>query len=367
MSAQRAPSDGRREDQPLDRADHQPAREREPQRAEPARAAPRSCPSGRAARRPARPIGACGAISSPAKPGQRAREQERDQHDALGRDAEQRGGARVVGDRAHHGARAGHRQHPLDQHARRRARSRAPRAPAPGTVTPPPSADRPRRRRAGRAARTPAARTAARAARGPAAPRPAPPATQPSTSPRNGRTATAYTAADSAAPAAQRARPSAPPSDPAPSGAATGIVPITASTRDEHRADDDVAVRERQHAGQPLDQREAERDQPVGGARGQPGHERLDRDRPAHLRRPCTGSAACPSQSGDDLDVDRVLAPFRCASASAPSSWSVLERLEAGALTSSSGRVVAARADPPASPSTTAKKRSVLPNGPSDS
>ena len=51
------------------------------------------------------------------EPGQRARERERGQHDALARHAQQRGRARVLADRAHHRAGAGHGQRALDRDA----------------------------------------------------------------------------------------------------------------------------------------------------------------------------------------------------------------------------------------------------------
>jgi hypothetical protein len=53
---------------------------------------------------------------------------------------------------------------------------------------------------------------------------------------------------------------------------------------DKHRPDHDVAVGEGEHARQPVDEAEAERDQAVGGPRCQARDERLDRDRAAHRR-----------------------------------------------------------------------------------
>ena len=100
----------------------------------------------------------------------------------------------------------------------------------------------------------------------------------------NGRTASAYTAAERIAPATIATSTSAT-ALPAASESATGVLPEHDQHADEHRADDDIAVRERDHAGQPVDEREAERDQAVGRSGRQPGDERLDRDRAAHSPR----------------------------------------------------------------------------------
>ena len=79
------------------------------------------------------PSAASGAISTPGQARERAGERERRQHDALARHAEQRGGARVLADRAHHRAGAGDGQRALDRdaHDERRSKSTSSRARGP--------------------------------------------------------------------------------------------------------------------------------------------------------------------------------------------------------------------------------------------
>ena len=239
-----------------------------------------------------RPIGACGRDQQPGEAGQRAGEQRTRaaRRARSGRPAARprRGSsptARI--DRA----RAGQRQHPLDRHAGRQPEREHLSAR---------TGDASRRRRAracpasraGPAARTPAARTAGRAARASAAPAASAAATQPSTSPARRPRPSAERAhrGDVDGDRQRRARRHGQHDATRPrrraSAAIGGVARSTASTATNTAPIDDVAVREREHAREAVDEREAERDQPVRGAGRQTG-------------RPAPGPRPAPLTSGD--------------------------------------------------------------------